>query len=127
LERSQSFPISSGELSVAFVDDRTIAEIHERFMGDPTATDVITFPADAEMDCAGEIIISVDHARTRATEMNVPFSQELSLYLVHGWLHLAGYDDKEEDDRSKMRQAEADAMAIINNSSEAKQFALSDT
>ena len=43
LERS-CFPIRHGELSVVFVDDPTIAEIHERFMGDPSATDVITFP-----------------------------------------------------------------------------------
>ena len=111
--RSGRFPIGSGDLSIAFVDDPTIARIHDAFMDDPSATDVITFPADHEMESAGEIIVSVDHARTRASELGEPFSRELSLYLIHGWLHLAGFDDRNEEDRTKMRQAEKDALNIV--------------
>lgn len=125
LERSKRFPIGHGELSVVFVDDPTIAEIHERFMGDPSATDVITFPADPDMDSAGEIILSVDHAQTRAIEMNLPFDRELSLYLAHGWLHLAGYDDKTPEDRIEMRQAENEAMQIIKSEVSDVRFSLS--
>ena len=106
LEASAAFPIAEGELSVVFVSDATIGQIHDDFMGDPSATDVITFPANAEMESAGEIIVSVDHALSRAEELGEPFSRELSLYLVHGWLHLAGYDDRNESDRKKMRAAE---------------------
>lgn len=113
LYESGRFPIQAGELSIVFVDDPVIADIHGRYLNDPTATDVITFPADSEMASAGEIIISVDHARTRAKELHLPVSHELSLYLAHGWLHLAGYDDRNESDREKMRAAEAAAIHVL--------------
>ncbi|TVP81003.1 MAG: rRNA maturation RNase YbeY [Puniceicoccaceae bacterium] len=113
LQASGAFPISGGELSIAFVDDATIARVHGDFMGDPSPTDVITFPADASIETAGEIIVSVDHARSRSVEFAEPFSRELCLYLVHGWLHLAGYDDREDSDRQKMRDAEQEALKII--------------
>ena len=75
IDNSGKFPISGGELSIAFVDDATIAQVHADFMEDPTPTDVITFPANEAMESAGEIIVSVDHARARAVELNLPFSQ----------------------------------------------------
>lgn len=115
LHASGKFPISDGELSVAFVDDATIGQVHDDFMNDPTATDVITFPADLEMASAGEIIVSVDHAQSQAEELGEDFSRELSLYLVHGWLHLAGLDDRNEDDRRKMRAAEQEALALLES------------
>ena len=91
-------------------------------MEDPSPTDVITFPAQPEMESAGEIIVSVDHARSRAAELDLPFSQELSLYLVHGWLHLAGYDDRRESDRAKMREAEQKALLILDEADRAIEF-----
>ena len=117
LEASAAFPIAQGELSVVFVTDATIGQIHDDFMNDPSATDVITFPANTEMESAGEIIVSVDHARSRAEELGEPFSRELSLYLVHGWLHLAGYDDRNETDRAAMRIAEQQALKILDKTS----------
>ena len=124
--QSGKFPIGDGELSIAFVDDETIAQVHADFMGDPSPTDVITFPADATMDSAGVIIVSVDHARSRAVELNEPFSRELSLYLIHGWLHLAGYDDHDEADRLKMRAAEQEALALLDSSEKAVVYRLQD-
>ena len=124
LETSVAFPITAGELSVVFVDDATIGQIHDNFMGDPSATDVITFPANLEMESAGEIIVSVDHARSRAAELGEPFSRELSLYLVHGWLHLAGYDDRNDTDRAAMRIAEQQALAILDQASVGSNFQL---
>lgn len=124
--QSGKFPIGRGELSIAFVDDATIARIHADFMGDPTPTDVITFPADPSMESAGEIIVSVDHARERALELDEPFSRELSLYLIHGWLHLAGYDDRTEEDRVKMRVAEQEALALLETSPEDVYYQLQD-
>ncbi len=113
LAASGRFPVGGGELSVAFVDDAAIARVHADFMNDPSPTDVITFPADPDMDSAGEIIISVDQARSRAAEHCQSFSQELALYLIHGWLHLAGYDDRCDDDRARMREAEQAALALV--------------
>ena len=124
LERSGHFPIHGGELSIVFVDDATIAKIHDRFMDDPSPTDVITFPADPEMESAGEIILSVDRARERAAELHEPFSRELTLYLVHGWLHLAGYDDREPQEREQMRQAEKQALAVLDANGASSNFTL---
>lgn len=126
LEHSGRFPIQEGELSIAFVDDHTIAGIHKQFMDDPTPTDVITFPADPEMESAGEIIISVDHARKRSAELKEPFRRELSLYLVHGWLHLAGYDDRQPSDQSQMRKAESEALALLESSGAYQTFAINE-
>jgi probable rRNA maturation factor len=124
LESCGRFPIGSGELSIALVDDAAIARIHDEFMGDPSPTDVITFPADPAMETAGEIIVSVDHARSRGEELGEPFSRELALYLVHGWLHLAGYDDRERNDREAMRVAERSALKVIESKGDFPEFQL---
>lgn len=124
INNAGAFPIEKGELSVVFVSDIIIAKVHETFMDDPSPTDVITFPADPAMNFAGEIIVSVDHAIDQAKVLNEPFSQELSLYLIHGWLHLAGYDDRSEKDRIKMREAEKEALAIVAKLSKGIQFEL---
>jgi probable rRNA maturation factor len=124
LEASDAFPISEGELSIVFVSDAVIGQIHDDFMGDPSPTDVITFPANQEMESAGEIIVSVDHALSRAEELGEPFSRELSLYLVHGWLHLAGYDDRNDTDRAAMRIAEQKALAVLDKASACSHFRL---
>jgi probable rRNA maturation factor len=113
LEAAGRFAVPEGELSVAFVDDDEIARVHQAFMGDPAPTDVITFPGDPDMDFAGEIVVSVDHARARAAELDEPFARELSLYLVHGWLHLAGFRDGTDEERTAMRTAEAEALALL--------------
>jgi len=101
------FPAPPGEISIVFVSDETIARIHGDYMETPEPTDVITFPGDPEMDFAGEIVVSVDHARRQASAHGQSFSRELALYLVHGWLHLAGLDDRRPEDRRAMRDAEA--------------------
>jgi probable rRNA maturation factor len=124
IESSGKFPIAGGELSIALVSDEVIAQVHADFMDDPTPTDVITFPANPQMESAGEIIVSVDHAISRATELGEPFSRELSLYLIHGWLHLAGYDDRNEADRAEMRQAEQAALAILDAADSDLEFTL---
>ena len=122
IHASGRFPIKEGELSIAFVSDAEIAQVHADFMDDPSPTDVITFPAQPEMKSAGEIIVSVDHAHSRAAELGEQFSRELSLYLVHGWLHLAGYDDSKESDRAKMREAEQKALLILDEADQAIEF-----
>ena len=122
IHASGRFPINEGELSIAFVSDAEISQVHADFMDDPSPTDVITFPAQPKMKSAGEIIVSVDHAQSRAAKLGEPFSRELSLYLVHGWLHLAGYDDSKESDRARMREAEQKALLILDEADQAIEF-----
>ena len=96
------------EIEVVFVDDPTLTEMHARFLDDPTPTDVITFDLGEEGGGpAGELYVSVDCAAREARARQVPLERELALYLVHGALHLCGFDDHEAEQRTRMRAAEA--------------------
>ena len=99
-----------GELSIAFLTDPALAQLHGDFLADPSTTDVITFEGEPTFGTAGEICVSADTAQNFATQHGHEFSRELTLYVVHGWLHLAGYDDLEPAKKRKMRAAEARAM-----------------
>lgn len=102
-----------GELSLVFLTDAALAKIHNDFMADPTATDVITFEGNALAGLAGEICVSADTARVYARRHGRDLSAELTLYVVHGWLHLAGYDDLLPAKKRRMRAAENRAMRLL--------------
>ena len=96
----------SGELSIAFMDSSAHCELHGKYLQDYRPTDVITFPADTEDGLAGEICVSVDQAKEEAISRRLSFEHELGLYLIHGWLHLVGFDDLDKVDREIMRMEE---------------------
>ncbi len=114
LDEYSQYKIPQGELSVVLMSDESLAKLHEQFLNDPTPTDVITFPGDSDMDFSGEICISVDRAKAVCEMHNNSLAEEITLYLVHGWLHLAGFDDIHEQDRQDMRKAEAETMQMLH-------------
>ncbi|MFL2842770.1 MAG: rRNA maturation RNase YbeY [Coraliomargaritaceae bacterium] len=122
--QKSKFKIREGTLSIVFVDEATICKIHEQFLGDPSPTDVITFPQDNSQNFAGEIFISVDQAKNNAKEFETTFNDELTLYLIHGCLHLFGLNDKTEAEKYDMRKAESELMRLINNTSSSPPFQL---
>ncbi|HEX6581241.1 MAG TPA: rRNA maturation RNase YbeY [Actinomycetota bacterium] len=103
--------IEHAELSVSFVDADEIAELHERFMDEPGPTDVLSFPLD-DVDGAGgraegregvSFLGDVVVAPTEAVRNNPHDpAAELRLLLVHGILHLLGYDHEDDDERTRM-------------------------
>lgn len=105
-------------VDVVFVDDAELARLHGRFLGDPTRTDVITFdlrdggPED-EHGPQAEIYVSVERAREVAERRGVDARREQALYVVHGALHLVGFDDRAPEDRAAMRAAEAEVMGRL--------------
>ncbi|MEO5957899.1 MAG: rRNA maturation RNase YbeY [Opitutaceae bacterium] len=123
--------VPPGELSIVFLTDPALARLHADFLNDPSPTDVITFPGDPALGLAGEICISADAAvRQVGPELRVgrppsvdAFNRELTLYLVHGWLHLAGYDDLVPAKKRAMRRAEARALAVLQREDCAPAFA----
>jgi probable rRNA maturation factor len=106
-------PVPDGELSIAFLTDGALVRLHATFLGDPSITDVITFTGTPALGQAGEICVSADTARSFAAGHRHDFSEELTLYVVHGWLHLAGHDDRESASKRRMRAAEARALALL--------------
>lgn len=93
-------------VSLLLTDDAGIAALHERHLGDPTPTDVISFAIDGE----AEIVVSGETARRMAHEHGHSPRAELALYVVHGILHTTGYDDVRARDRVRMRAAERSVM-----------------
>jgi probable rRNA maturation factor len=95
LKGTRSWPAEP--ISVTLVSDRTIAAIHARFMSVPGPTDVITFQH-------GEIVISAETALRQAGQYRSSLEKELELYIVHGLLHLRGYDDRTVTESRQMRR-----------------------
>lgn len=103
----------TGELSVVFMEREAHNKLHGEFLKDFRPTDVITFPADSEENMAGEICVSVDQAWEESQIRKIPFREELSLYLIHGLLHLVGFDDLEKVERQQMRFEEQRSLKHI--------------
>jgi probable rRNA maturation factor len=85
------------ELSIAIVNDRAMASLHDRFLKINSPTDVLTFELDHDdrgKIIAGEVIICLDEAQRQAKFLGTKIREELLLYAIHGMLHLCGFDDK---------------------------------
>ncbi len=93
-------------LAVVFVDDDYIKELHGKYLDDHSATDVMTFDLRDDEGEEAEIYISVDTAVRVAEELGIKPQQELIRYMIHGILHLAGYEDSEEEKRVIMKKEE---------------------
>lgn len=90
------------EVSLLLTNDEEIAALHDEFLGDPTPTDVMSF----EIDNGAEIVVSVETATRVALAAGHAIDAEVALYIVHGILHTVGFDDVDEHDRRRMREAE---------------------
>jgi probable rRNA maturation factor len=90
--------ISRGELSLSFVADEEMADLHQRFMGEPGPTDVLSFPMGDE-DLLGDVVVCpAQAARNNPDDVD----GELRLLVAHGVLHILGFDHEREEDRAKM-------------------------
>lgn len=94
------------EVSVYFCGDRGMATLNGRWRGKKSSTDVLAFPAEGEDEgFLGDIVISVPFATRQARQRGEPASRELDRLLIHGYLHLLGYDH--ETDSGQMDALEA--------------------
>lgn len=103
------------ELSVLITDDEEMRTLNKRFRGIDRTTDVLSFaqesgaaePAAGDSSLLGDVIISMDRAEAQAREYGVSVDEELGRLLVHGVLHLVGYDHEAGDEEaSRMRDIE---------------------
>ncbi|MFA5142939.1 MAG: rRNA maturation RNase YbeY [Candidatus Omnitrophota bacterium] len=103
-------------LDVVFMDDRAIKVLNKRYKGRNRPTDVLSFEFQdepAKKAFAGEVIISVDRARENSKVFGTDFKAELVLYVIHGILHLFGYDDMSEAKRRVMRRKESEILRYL--------------
>jgi len=92
------------DVTVALVEDERLRALHRDFMGIDTPTDVMTFPADESNGACrgGELVISVDHARSQAEAWGLSPAEEIRFLVVHGLLHLLGWRDDSDEERDRM-------------------------
>ena len=104
----RSLRCDRAQISVALVDDPTIAELNQRFLDHTGSTDVISFDL-AEPDTKtvdGELVISTETAKREARRRGIDVSAEVMLYAVHGTLHLLGMDDATPEQAAEMHDIE---------------------
>lgn len=105
-------------VNVHFLSDRSMRQYHKRFFNDETSTDCMSFPLDekshgGEPRHLGDIFVCPKTALLYAKNSEKVFWSELVLYIVHGLLHLLGYDDIDPPLRARMRQRELSAQKLL--------------
>jgi len=96
-------------LDVLIVPDDRMRELHKRYKGEDSTTDVLTFPMQnpgAGIGIEADIVVCADEAARQAKELGHSVERELLLYIVHGLLHCCGFDDHTEADAAKMHAEE---------------------
>src|SRR6267154_6335271 len=95
---SQALPVAAAGATVAFVSDRAMRELNRMWRGKRATTDVLPFPAEqAEFEKAeglnlGDVVVSIEQAARQAKEHGLNFENEVAQLILHGLLHLSGYD-----------------------------------
>lgn len=98
---------SLADLNFIYCSDKYLLDINAHYLDHHYPTDVITFDLSESADqIAGDIFISIDRIREHAIAYKVEEEQELKRVMVHGVLHLIGYDDKQADQQLEMRKKE---------------------
>ncbi|MDD5914672.1 MAG: rRNA maturation RNase YbeY [Bacteroidales bacterium] len=95
-----------GDINVIFCSDNYILDVNMKYLQHDYFTDIITFDYCEGKVLSGDLFISVDSVRENSIEFGTDFEEELHRVIVHGVLHLIGYDDHTEEDKKVMRQKE---------------------
>ncbi len=97
---------NKGEISFIFCSDKYLLEINKEYLQHDYYTDVITFDYSENNIISGDIFISIDRVKENADTYKVSFENELYRVMLHGVLHLVGYNDKTKEEQKIMRQKE---------------------
>ena len=107
--------VADAEISLAFVDNPTIHRLNQRYLGHDEPTDVLSFPLSepGAARLAGELVIGAEVAKAQAEGRAHDVQAELALYVIHGLLHLCGYDDKTAGSAAAMRARERHYLGVL--------------
>lgn len=95
-----------GDISIIFCSDNYILDVNMKYLQHDYFTDIITFDYCEGKTVSGDLFISIDSVRDNAMEYGTEFEDELNRVMVHGILHLIGYDDHNDADQAEMRRKE---------------------
>lgn len=105
--------ISINSLEINFINSKEIKRLNKKHLSHDHSTDILTFGySDTKEEIDGEIFISIDDAKENSKTFNVSLQNELFRLVIHGILHLIGYDDIKEADRKEMKYSEN---LLLNN------------
>ena len=104
-----------GVLTIIFCDDAYLLQLNRAFLDHDTLTDVITFPYGDDFEgLSGDVFISLPRVRDNAREFEVDAAQELFRVIIHGVLHLLGYDDSDASAREAMQAKENYYLSLLS-------------
>ena len=101
-----------GKLNFIFTSNDHLRKINREFLKHNHFTDVITFDYTEEKVITGDVFISIDQVRENACRYEVGFEEELRRVMIHGVLHLIGYEDRSCEEKEHMRKMEDDALNL---------------
>ena len=103
-------------INFIYCSDNYLFEINKEYLDHDYYTDIITFDNKEDDDSAldADIFISIDRVKENATQLNLPFEQELHRVMVHGILHLLGHKDKTEEQKNEMRESEEASLSLLH-------------
>lgn len=101
-----SYKKEIGDISIVFCSDEQLLEINKQYLKHSYFTDVITFNYNSNDVISGDIYISIDRISENARNFNESFDKELNRVMIHGILHLLGFNDKKSSEKEKMRELE---------------------
>ena len=104
----------TGDINYIFCSDEYLRQINIEYLNHDYYTDIITFNYNDDSLVSGDIYISLERVRDNAEEFEVSFHTELQRVVIHGVLHLIGFNDHTDDDKVKMRAAEDESIALYN-------------
>ncbi|MEM9324584.1 MAG: rRNA maturation RNase YbeY [Bacteroidota bacterium] len=101
------------EINYVFCSDEHLLSINRQYLHHDYYTDIITFDYSEDVILAGDIYISLDRVRENASTFKDTFERELHRVMVHGLLHLMGYQDKSDEEAKEMRSKENLALSLL--------------
>ena len=103
IENEEKHP---GEISVIFCSDNFLLKINEQYLSHDYYTDIITFDYVENSVISGDLFISLERVEENARQLDLSFEEELNRVILHGVLHLVGYNDKTEIQKKEMKEKE---------------------
>lgn len=118
--QDQSFPVEGSELSLLFTDDAAVRAVNRQWRDQDKPTNVLSFPVmplspgDTPGPMLGDIVFALETISSEAVSLDIPFDDHLTHLLVHGFLHLIGYDHENERDADVMESLETRILSALD-------------